>query len=115
MSRCKWCDCVITSEDVEEWVYSQLESNTHLLHGVIHSNGFGHLLSLNGREGGSAVLSGRDIMNFWDGLCTTLSVRFVSSHPQEIGALAISCVYRIIDFFNSLLSLGGTIFISSTR
>ncbi|KAI6689690.1 hypothetical protein NL676_026518 [Syzygium grande] len=77
-SRCKWCDCVITSEDVEEWVYSQLESNTHLLHGVIHSNGFGHLLSLNGREGGSAVLSGRDIMNFWDGLCTTLYVRKVS-------------------------------------
>lgn len=77
-SRCKWCDCEITLEDVEDWVYSQLESNTHLLHGVIHSNGFGHLLSLNGREGGSTVLSGRDIMNFWDGLCTTLSVRKVS-------------------------------------
>ncbi|KAI4320130.1 hypothetical protein MLD38_033641 [Melastoma candidum] len=77
-SRCKWCNIMITADDMEEWVRSQLEDNGHLLHGVIHSNGFGHLLTLNGRAGGSRVLSGRDIMNFWDGLCAALSVRKVS-------------------------------------
>ena len=69
-----WCD---NADDIEEWVYSQFEDNTHLLHGVVHSNGFGHLILVNGREGGSTVLTGSDIMNFWDRLCVTLAVRFV--------------------------------------
>ncbi|KAK9270752.1 hypothetical protein L1049_026335 [Liquidambar formosana] len=77
-SRCKSCNSVITADDLEDWVYLQLEDTTHLLHGVIHSNGYGHLLTLNGREGGSKVLSGCDIMNFWDRLCLTLAVRKVS-------------------------------------
>ncbi|CAN0891029.1 PHD finger protein At1g33420 [Linum grandiflorum] len=72
--RCKWCDFVITSDDLEEWVYTQLEDNTHLLHGVVHSNGFGHLLRVNGKEGGSRSLTGTHIMNFWDRLCTALAV-----------------------------------------
>lgn len=66
---------MITTDDLEEWVHSQFEDSTHLLHGVIHSNGFGHLLLVNGREGGSNVLTGANIMNFWDRLCKTLSVR----------------------------------------
>ncbi|KAJ7949628.1 PHD finger protein [Quillaja saponaria] len=77
-SRCKWCNSVLTVDDIEDWVYNQFEDNTHLLHGVVHSNGYGHLLTLNGREGGSKLLSGSDIMNFWDRLCTTLAVRKVS-------------------------------------
>ncbi|XVF29809.1 hypothetical protein REPUB_Repub16aG0003100 [Reevesia pubescens] len=64
--------------DVEEWEHSQFEDNTHLLHGVVHSNGYGHLLTVNGREGGSNLLSGYHIMNFWDRLCTALSVRKVT-------------------------------------
>ncbi|KAJ4835482.1 hypothetical protein Tsubulata_029623 [Turnera subulata] len=76
--RCNWCDTVVTGDDTEECVYSQLEDNTHLLHGVVHSNGFGHLLLVKGKEGGSKVLTGTDIMNFWDRLCTTLAVRKVS-------------------------------------
>lgn len=68
---------MITPEDLEDWVYSQFEDNTHLLHGVIHSNGYGHLLTLNGKEGGSKFLSGSDIMNFWDKLCRMLSVRLL--------------------------------------
>ncbi|KFK45086.1 hypothetical protein AALP_AA1G341900 [Arabis alpina] len=71
-SNCKWCSLAL---DVEDWIYSQLEDNTHLLHGVIHSNGFAHLLSVNGREGGSGFLTGRDIMDFWDRLCSSLAVR----------------------------------------
>ncbi|GLT74641.1 hypothetical protein SLA2020_464280 [Shorea laevis] len=77
-SRCKWCNQSIATDDFEDWVYSQFEDNTHMLHGVVHSNGYGHLLTVNGREGGSNVLSGSDIMNFWDRLCTALSVRKVS-------------------------------------
>lgn len=65
----------MTSDDVEDWVYHQLEDTTHLLHGVVHANGYGHLLRVNGREGGSRVLSGTDIMNFWDRLCKYLGVR----------------------------------------
>ncbi|XP_051118082.1 PHD finger protein At1g33420 [Andrographis paniculata] len=77
-SRCKACNHVMTTEDVEDWMYQQLESTTHLLHGVIHCNGYGHLLRVNGREGGSRLLTGRQIMNFWDRLCTMLGVRKVS-------------------------------------
>ncbi|XP_052196733.1 PHD finger protein At1g33420 isoform X2 [Diospyros lotus] len=77
-SRCKSCNHVMTTKDVEDWMYHQLEDTTHLLHGVIHSNGFGHLLRVNGREGGSTVLSGCHIMDFWDRLCRYLGVRKVS-------------------------------------
>lgn len=64
-----------TTDDVEDWVYHQLENTTHLLHGVVHANGYGHLLRVNGREGGSRFLSGIHIMDFWDRLCKTLGVR----------------------------------------
>ncbi|KAJ4839485.1 hypothetical protein Tsubulata_030722 [Turnera subulata] len=77
-SRCKTCNHVTTTDDVEDWVYHQLENTTHLLHGVIHANGYGHLLRVNGREGGSKLLSGCNIMDFWDRLCRSLGVRKVS-------------------------------------
>ncbi|XP_061359413.1 PHD finger protein At1g33420-like [Gastrolobium bilobum] len=76
--RCKSCNFATTADDLEDWVYLQIEDNTHLLHGVIHVNGYGHLLTLNGREGGSKLLSGSDIMGFWDRLCAAISVRKVS-------------------------------------
>lgn len=77
-SRCKTCNHVMTEGDVEDWVFHQLENTTHLLHAVVHSNGFGHLLRVNGREGGSRFLSGCHIMDFWDRLCKALGVRKVS-------------------------------------
>ncbi|XP_030551382.2 PHD finger protein At1g33420-like [Rhodamnia argentea] len=77
-SRCKSCNHVMTEDDVEDWVFHQLENTTHLLHAVVHSNGFGHLLRVNGREGGSRFLSGCHIMDFWDRLCKALGVRKVS-------------------------------------
>ncbi|KAJ7970080.1 PHD finger protein [Quillaja saponaria] len=77
-SKCKSCNHVTTSDDVEDWVYYQLENTTHLLHGVVHANGYGHLLRVNGREGGSRFLSGCHIMDFWDRLCKMLGVRKVS-------------------------------------
>lgn len=77
-SKCKSCNHVTTSDDVEDWVYHQLENTSHLLHGVVHANGYGHLLRVNGREGGSRFLSGCHIMDFWDRLCKTLGARKVS-------------------------------------
>ncbi|EMS67490.1 PHD finger protein MALE MEIOCYTE DEATH 1 [Triticum urartu] len=55
-----------------------LGRSDHLLHGLIHCNGFGHLVALRGRDGGSAFLSGHDIMDIWDRLCSALRVRAVS-------------------------------------
>ncbi|KAG9132704.1 hypothetical protein Leryth_020913 [Lithospermum erythrorhizon] len=77
-ARCSSCSHVMTAEDVENWMYQQLEDTTHLLHGVIHANGLGHLLRVNGREGGSKLLSGSQVMNFWDRLCKVLGVRKIS-------------------------------------
>ncbi|XP_023763175.1 PHD finger protein At1g33420 [Lactuca sativa] len=77
-SRCKTCNHVMTTEDIEDWMYNQLDDTNHLLHGVVHVNGYGHLLRVNGREGGSRVLSGTHIMDFWDRLCKVLGVRQVS-------------------------------------
>lgn len=76
LCECRSCKCFCNTDD-EEWEHSQLEDTTYLLHGVVHSNGYGHLLTVNGREGGSNLLSGFQIMNFWDRLCTALSVRLL--------------------------------------
>ncbi|KAF3773871.1 PHD finger protein [Nymphaea thermarum] len=76
--RCKSCRHQITANDLEDWAYLQLDNPTHLLHGVVHSNGYGHLLRVNGREGGSKLLSGCEILDFWDRLCNMLRVRKVS-------------------------------------
>ncbi|ERM99751.1 hypothetical protein AMTRI_Chr11g102060 [Amborella trichopoda] len=76
--RCKFCNYEMNEDDMEDWAYLQLQDPTHLLHGVVHSNGYGHLLRVNGREGGSKFLSGCEIMDFWDRLCTILRVRKVS-------------------------------------
>ncbi|XP_057492136.1 PHD finger protein MALE MEIOCYTE DEATH 1 [Actinidia eriantha] len=51
---------------------------THLLHGLIHCNGFGHLLCINGIEGGSKFLCGREIMDLWDRICTNLHARKIT-------------------------------------
>ncbi|KAL1199194.1 PHD finger protein MALE STERILITY 1 [Cardamine amara subsp. amara] len=51
-----------------------VELQGHVLHGFFHSNGFGHLLSLNGIESGSD-LTGHQVMELWDRLCTGLKAR----------------------------------------
>ncbi|KAK3442503.1 hypothetical protein EUGRSUZ_B02649 [Eucalyptus grandis] len=54
-----------------------VEAHGHTMHGVFHSNGFGHLMCINGLESGSD-LAGFQIMDFWDRLCTGLKARKVS-------------------------------------
>ncbi|KAF3793799.1 PHD finger protein MALE STERILITY 1 [Nymphaea thermarum] len=51
-----------------------LELRGHILHGVIHYNGFGHLLCVNGIEGGSDLVCGSQVVGFWDRICTSLKV-----------------------------------------
>ncbi|XP_015869864.3 PHD finger protein MALE MEIOCYTE DEATH 1 [Ziziphus jujuba] len=51
---------------------------THLLHGLIHANGFGHLVCINGIEAGSKYLCGREIMDLWDRICTNLQARKIT-------------------------------------
>ncbi|XP_008802928.2 PHD finger protein At1g33420-like [Phoenix dactylifera] len=77
-TRCIKCKYEMRGEDLEDWPYVRLEDSTHLLHGVVHANGYGHLLRVNGREGGSKYLTGCDIMGFWDRICKMLHVRKVS-------------------------------------
>ncbi|KAL8472341.1 hypothetical protein ACS0TY_028904 [Phlomoides rotata] len=54
------------------------DDHSHLLHGLIHGNGFGHLICINGIEGGSTYIYGREIMDLWDRICTALSVRQIT-------------------------------------
>ncbi|EAZ17917.1 hypothetical protein OsJ_33464 [Oryza sativa Japonica Group] len=78
-TRCPSCNHVgLSRDDPEDWDYVQLESPRHLLHGIVHENGFGHLVRINGREGGSSVMTGSQLINFWDRLCRYLRVRKVS-------------------------------------
>ncbi|XP_059291840.1 PHD finger protein MALE STERILITY 1 [Lycium ferocissimum] len=55
-----------------------IEIEGHMMHGVIHSNGFGHLLCINGLETAASDLPGHSIMDFWDRLCIGLRARKVS-------------------------------------
>ncbi|KAL5102137.1 hypothetical protein RYX36_006464 [Vicia faba] len=55
-----------------------LDNQSHLLHGVIHCNGYGHLVCLNGIEGGSKYLSGREVMDLWDRICSNLRARQIA-------------------------------------
>ncbi|KAG9129203.1 hypothetical protein Leryth_006405 [Lithospermum erythrorhizon] len=54
------------------------ELQTHLLHGLIHCNGFGHLICINGIEGGSKNLCGKELMDLWDRICTNLLTRKIT-------------------------------------
>ncbi|KAG9457670.1 hypothetical protein H6P81_002178 [Aristolochia fimbriata] len=57
---------------------SLLEVGGHLMHGVFHGNGFGHLLCINGFEMGSGMVTGSQIMDLWDRICSGLRARKVS-------------------------------------
>ncbi|XP_050379289.1 PHD finger protein MALE MEIOCYTE DEATH 1 [Argentina anserina] len=54
------------------------DTTTHLLHGLIHCNGFAHLLCINGLEGGSKHLCGRELMDLWDRICSNLRTRKIT-------------------------------------
>lgn len=57
---------------------TMFDSTTHFLHGAIHSNGYGHLLRMNGKDGGCQKLSGKQLFSVWDSLCILLCAKEVS-------------------------------------
>ncbi|XP_062182816.1 PHD finger protein At1g33420-like [Phragmites australis] len=75
---CPSCKHGLSYDDPEEWDFMQLDNPRHLLHGIVHENGFGHLVRINGRDGGSSLFTGYQLMDFWDRLCRYLRVRKVS-------------------------------------
>jgi len=63
------------------------------MHGVFHSNGFGHLLCVNGLETGSN-LGGNQIMEFWNRLCNGLQARLV--HFTHF-VMILYCIFHYLD------------------
>lgn len=53
-----------------------LKEGQHLLHGMIHCNGFGHLLSMNGVDSGTTFLSSEEVMELFDVMCRLLKTRY---------------------------------------
>jgi hypothetical protein len=70
-------DALHSSARVQVLLSSDFQ-HVHLLHGVLHANGFGHLCRVNGREGGASTLTGTQLMHAWDRLCKLLRARLVS-------------------------------------
>ena len=56
-------------------VTEECSQGQYLMHGVMHCNGYGHLVAVNGIEGGSDFISGHKILDLWDRICTALQVR----------------------------------------
>lgn len=55
------------------------EDRTHLLHGLIHINGFGHLMRMNRDTESPHQLTGKQLMGLWDRLCDLLRARLIST------------------------------------
>ena len=72
-----------------------MELQGHILHGVFHSNGFGHLLCLNGLEMGNS-LPGYIVMDFWDRLCNALKARLGLFYKTYLLLQQFSYVFDII-------------------
>lgn len=66
-------------------------SRGHLLHGVVHLNGYGHLVGLHGFEGGSDFVSGHQIMDLWDRICSALHVRYIDLYAVTLQIKAYRC------------------------
>lgn len=48
---------------------------THILYGLIHCNGYGHLICVNGFKVDSNIFCESDLMDFWDRICSSLNTR----------------------------------------
>ncbi|CAJ1932074.1 unnamed protein product [Sphenostylis stenocarpa] len=78
LGSCRNCEgCCDAIASINNGKSKLIELQGHMMHGVFHSNGFGHLLCVNGLEMGSN-LAGNQIMDFWNRLCKGLQARKVS-------------------------------------
>ncbi|KAF8046077.1 hypothetical protein N665_4040s0001, partial [Sinapis alba] len=70
-------------------------SSRQLMHGVIHCNGFGHLLCIN-NDVVSGFLSGDRLMDLWDRLCSTLHTRKISlDDTSRKGSMALRLLHGV--------------------
>lgn len=84
LSSCTSCEnCCDSVGTMNNGKSKLIELEGHMMHGVFHSNGFGHLLCVNGLEMGSN-LGGNQIMEFWNRLCNGLQARLVHFHTLLI-------------------------------
>ncbi|KAM0986939.1 hypothetical protein ACFX13_011346 [Malus domestica] len=63
-----------------------LDLQNHIMYGLIHSDGYGHLLGIRGHDAGSAHLSGTEIMDLWDRMCTLLRTRAICVKDNSMKA-----------------------------
>lgn len=61
----------------------QLDIPVLSLHGMLHANGYGHLLHVNGKEVGSFQTGGL-LMDAWDGMCIALGACQVSLQDKSM-------------------------------
>ncbi|KAI8538763.1 hypothetical protein RHMOL_Rhmol09G0129300 [Rhododendron molle] len=76
---------------------SCLENRGHLLYGLIHCNGFGHLLCISGvEEEASNCIPIVQIMDLWDRICTTLQTRKISTNDaSERSSMELRLLYGV--------------------
>ncbi|CAL8997132.1 unnamed protein product [Prunus brigantina] len=74
--KCKYHFVIPADDEFEEQLDDPFDKDdyffkdwTHLLHWLLHNNGIGHLMCINGINRGSAFITGRDIMHLWGLLC----------------------------------------------
>ncbi|KAL8520809.1 hypothetical protein ACS0TY_011383 [Phlomoides rotata] len=73
-----------------------LEFESHKLYGLIHCNGYGHLISINGLKNNSKFLRADDSMKFWDRLCTLLKARSISAHYlSKTDSIELSLIHGV--------------------
>ncbi|KAK3421428.1 hypothetical protein EUGRSUZ_G02081 [Eucalyptus grandis] len=73
-----------------------LELDTHLLHGMIHCNGFGHLLCINGNEEGTRSIRAEELMDLWDRICAILRARKITVHDMSRkGSMDLRLLYGL--------------------
>ena len=78
------------------WLPAKLESPSHLLHAALHASGAGHLLRLNGREGGSPGWTGGQLVGVWDALARALRARAVSVEDvSSRGGVALRVLHAV--------------------
>ncbi|KAK4423366.1 PHD finger protein [Sesamum alatum] len=74
--------------------FAEIES--HSLYGLIHCNGYGHLIHVNGLKNKSRFFAADDSMEFWDRLCTVLRTRNISAlHVSRKEAVELSLIHGV--------------------
>ncbi|KAG6396780.1 hypothetical protein SASPL_142937 [Salvia splendens] len=74
--------------------FAELESLK--LYGLVHCNGFGHLVCIHGLRYNFNFFGAEDSVEFWDRLCTLLRVRSISAdHVSRRGSVELNLIHGI--------------------